>query len=163
MALADMDDPPGWRIGEAWEIWIRELTLVRDKAHLPTGARTDDLAEQSAFTNLVAVLKNSCPAGFDGPSIICPYLPGDPASPTNSSGQIERASAIDLYRRWCIRQRIKCMRGAREQCGSEIEEHDKLAYRVGPFLQSHRAREARNFTSLIAAAKSRPLSLEADD
>lgn len=68
MALADMDDPPGWRTGEAWEIWIRELTLVLDKAHLPTGARTDDLAEQSAFTNSVAVLQKFVPSRFRRPT-----------------------------------------------------------------------------------------------
>ena len=68
MALADMDDPPGWRIGEAWEIWIRELTLVLDKAHLPTGARTDDLAEQSVFTNLVAVLQKFVPSRLQRPT-----------------------------------------------------------------------------------------------
>jgi hypothetical protein len=68
MALADMDDPPGWRIGEAWEIWIRELTLVLDKAHLPTGVRTDDLAEQSAFTNLVAVLQKFVPSRLRRPT-----------------------------------------------------------------------------------------------
>ena len=68
MALADMDDPPGWRIGEAWEIWICELTLVLDKAHLPTGARTDDLAEQSAFTNLVAELQKFVPSRLRRPT-----------------------------------------------------------------------------------------------
>ena len=68
MALADMEDPPGWRIGKAWEIWIRELTLVLDKAHLPTGARTDDLAEQSVFTNLVAVLQKFVPSRLQRPT-----------------------------------------------------------------------------------------------
>jgi len=64
MALADMDDLPGWRTGEAWVIWICKLTRALDKAHLPTSARTDDLAEQSAFTNLVAVLQKFVPSRF---------------------------------------------------------------------------------------------------
>jgi hypothetical protein len=64
MALADMDDPelPGHRQGERWENWIRGLTRVLDKDGLPTGARTDDLGEESAFTNLVAELQKFVPA-----------------------------------------------------------------------------------------------------
>ena len=100
MALADMDDPPGWRTGEAWEIWIRELTLVLDKAHLPTGARTDDLAEQSVFTNLVAVLQKFVPSSLQRPSHNLSHLPrrSSEPDPTTPPGQIKRAPAIYLYR-----------------------------------------------------------------
>ena len=74
MALADLDDPPGWQAGDAWEIWICNLTRVLNKAHLPTGARTDDLAEQSAFTNLVAALQKFIPSKIRRPIHSLPAL-----------------------------------------------------------------------------------------
>ena len=74
MALADLDHPPGWQAGDAWEIWICNLTRVLNKAHLPTGARTDDLAEQSAFTNLVAALQKFIPSKIRRPIHSLPAL-----------------------------------------------------------------------------------------
>ena len=74
MALADLDDPPGWQAGDAWEIWICNLTRVLNKAHLQTGARTDDLAEQSAFTNLVAALQKFIPSKIRRPIHSLPAL-----------------------------------------------------------------------------------------
>jgi hypothetical protein len=64
MALAHMDNSPGWRTGEAWENWVRNLTRLLDRAHLPTGVRTDDLGEQSAFTKSVAMLQKYVPSRF---------------------------------------------------------------------------------------------------
>jgi hypothetical protein len=52
----------GFRQGESWERWVRDLTKVLKENGFPTAVRTDDLGDKSRFTWLVVSLQELVPA-----------------------------------------------------------------------------------------------------
>ena len=51
----------GFRQGESWELWVRDLTRVLKKSGFPTAVRSDDLGLKSHFTRLVLSLQELVP------------------------------------------------------------------------------------------------------
>jgi hypothetical protein len=50
-----------WPSGGAWEVWIRQLTVLLSAQHLPTGARKDTANKASPFVALVYRLQTFFP------------------------------------------------------------------------------------------------------
>jgi hypothetical protein len=51
----------GFRLGEWWDHWVRDLTRVLTESGFPTGVRSDDLGDKSHFTRLVQSLQELVP------------------------------------------------------------------------------------------------------